>query len=272
MGKNVVLLFLLILPIITSAQSNLLLMPKRLVFEARTRVQVLNLANAGEDTLKYVITVAEMEMGEEGDFREVPDTVSVAHSIKKHLKVFPRTVILGPGESQVVKVQLLNASKMEKGEYRSHLRFQPLKEKKKFDKDFKIVTLMNFSMVPVFSFTVPVIVRIGDYNVNLRVEDLSFSMVGDTIPVLSGAFKRSGPMSVYGNVSVDHLTPEGKATHIAMAKGVAIYAPNEVRKFKMSLNNKMGVDYTKGKLKILFTTEVEERQVKLTETFLNLSQ
>jgi len=45
-----------------------MVIPKRVVFEGKKRTHELNLANTGNDTVKYTITVVEMKMMEDGLF------------------------------------------------------------------------------------------------------------------------------------------------------------------------------------------------------------
>ena len=72
-------------------------------------------------------------------------------------------------------------------------------------------------------------------------------------------------MSAYGNISVEHISPEGNHTHVATIKGIAIYTPGTMRRFTLPLARNFGVDYKKGKLNVIYTTEVEDRQVKMAE-------
>jgi len=60
----------------TTAQGNLLLMPRRVVFEGAKRYEELNLANTGKDTARYVISLMHIRMKEDGGFEEIaqPDS------------------------------------------------------------------------------------------------------------------------------------------------------------------------------------------------------
>ena len=60
-------------------------------------------------------------------------------------------------------------------------------------------------------------------------------------------------MSVYGDLKVDHISPQGISTRVGMANGIAVYTPNSRRKFQFSLSKIQGVDFTSGKLHISFS-------------------
>jgi hypothetical protein len=57
------------------SQGNLVIIPRRVVFEGTTKSQEITLANGGIDTAKYAISIVQMRMKEDGTFEEitVPD-------------------------------------------------------------------------------------------------------------------------------------------------------------------------------------------------------
>ena len=69
----------------------------------------------------------------------------------------------------------------------------------------------------------------------VTISDLGFEMVNDTIPRFSMVFNRSGNMSVFGDLSVDHISTQGKITRVGIANGVAVYTPNTKRRFQFNL-------------------------------------
>src|ERR1700754_2558367 len=134
-------LILLLLTSISSiksmAQGNLLLTPQRVVFEGSKRIEELNLANTGNDTARYLISLINLRMKEDGSFEEIAAPDTGQNFADKWVRFFPRSVVLGPQESQTVKIQLTRPLGMEPGEYRSHIYFraipdqEPLGEKEK---------------------------------------------------------------------------------------------------------------------------------------------
>jgi P pilus assembly chaperone PapD len=254
------------------AQGDLLLYPKRIVFEGPRRSQVLNIANTGKDTVRYLISVVQMRMKEDGSFESIGQPDSAQHFADKNFRFFPRNVVLGPNESQTVKMQLVNTDQLEPGEYRSHLYFRAEPEKQPLGEEAaaKDTSSISVRLVAVFGISIPVIIRVGEITSKVSFSDVSLKMEKDSIPALKIAFNRMGNMSAYGDVSVDHISLQGKVTRIGLAKGMALYTPNVVRYFNLSLDKNAGVDFHKGKLYIAYTTQPDAKSVKIAETELML--
>ncbi|WP_147319966.1 fimbrial biogenesis chaperone [Chitinophaga silvisoli] len=250
---GVLLTTIFYLPVQLKAQGDLLITPRRIVFEGGSRLQEINLANSGSDTARYVISLVEVRMNVNGTFEFInaPDSGQLFAS--NFLRFFPHSVILPPKEAQVVKVQLQHTADLDTGEYRSHIYFravpkqQPLGDEKQLDSPQTI----SIKLTPVFGITIPVIIRVGKNNASASMSDISLTME-DTIPKLNLTFHREGNMSVYGDLSVDHISPSGKVTPIGSLKGVAVYTPNRARQLHVALARVSGVNYHSGKLRLSY--------------------
>src|SRR5512133_2226295 len=106
------------------AQGNLLITPRRVVFEGQKKTQELNLANTGSDTAKYNVSIVQYRMKEDGSFEEITVPDPGQNFADKNIRFFPRTVTLAPNEAQVVKMQLTKSDQLLPGEYRSHVYFR----------------------------------------------------------------------------------------------------------------------------------------------------
>src|SRR5687768_10970779 len=71
-----VLATMIFYPACLKAQGDLLLFPKRIVFEKGKRTEIINLANISNDTIKYTISFIQIRMNENGGFEiiSVPDS------------------------------------------------------------------------------------------------------------------------------------------------------------------------------------------------------
>lgn len=264
-GKFVIIPGLLALALFSTerstAQGNLLISPRRIVFDGDRKTQELNLANTGQDTAKYLISLVEIRMSEDGAFEEIKEPDPGQNFASKYLRYYPRSVTLAPNEAQTVKVQLTKTSEMIPGEYRSHIYFRavraaaPLGETAA-SKDSGI----SVRLTPVFGITIPVIIRSGESNTQVNLSDVKFKMVGDTLPQISMAINRTGNMSAYGDVVVEYVSPSGAATEVGIARGVAIYTPNAIRRFQFNLNKNAGVSYKGGKLHVSYLAQTEATQ------------
>ena len=237
------------------AQGNLLITPRRVVFDGSTRSIDLNLANTGQDSATYAISIIQIRMTEEGQFETITEPDPGQRFADRFLRYFPRSVTLAPGEAQVIKVQVTRRSQLEDGEYRSHFYFRAVPDTRPLGEEepTRVTDAISVQLTPVFGITIPVLIRIGESTTNVTLSDLRFSMVNDTDPQLELTFNRSGNMSVYGNLSVDHISPSGTVTRVGIANGIAVYTPNTKRKFILNLLKSGDVVYTAGRLKIKYS-------------------
>jgi P pilus assembly chaperone PapD len=262
------ILFQVFFPFNIRAQGDLLVTPKRVVFEGNKRSMDLNLANVGKDTATYAISLVQIRMTEEGGFETITEPDKGQMFASPYLRFFPRSVTLGPDEAQTVKIQVVKSGSLAPGEYRSHVYFRavpgekPLGEEEVKQQD---PTSISVKLVPIFGITIPVIIRVGQPSVNVSLSDLGIRFENDTVPKLKFTFNRSGNYSVYGDIAVDHLSPAGTVTRVGIANGVAIYTPNTKRSFEFSLFGDKGVDYGSGKLLITYSAPSDMKLEKYAE-------
>jgi P pilus assembly chaperone PapD len=256
----------------TMAQGNLLLTPRRIVFEGAKKSMELNLANTGTDTAKYVISIIRIRMTDDGAFETITEPDSGQLFADPYLRFFPRTVSLGPNEAQVVKIQLTKTSDLAPGEYRSHVYFRAVPNLKPLGEEEtqKDTTTISVKLTPVFGITIPVIIRVGESTTKVSLSNLALEMVNDTTTRLKLTFNRTGNFSVYGDVTVTYTSPDGKITQVGMIKGLAVYSPNKLRNFQFDLNKANKVNYHAGKLYIEYSTQAEPKAVKMADAELVL--
>ena len=267
----VIVIFSIILPKDASSQGNLLITPRRVVFDGQKKSQELNLANTGKDTAKYVISFLQVRMKDDGSFETITEPDPGQNFADKYLRFFPRTVTLGPNEAQVIKIQLTKTGELQPGEYRSHIYFRAVPDEKPLGEEApKDSTTIAIKLTPIFGITIPVIIRVGSSNTQVSVSDLAISLPADSLPRMKFTINRTGNMSVYGDVSVDYISPDGKTIPAGLIKGIAVYTPNHLRRVWIDLSKTAGINYHSGKLRITFSAPSEEKSTKFTEAVLNL--
>lgn len=253
-----------------SAQGDLLVTPKRVVFDGSKKSYALNLANTGQDTARYNISLIHNRMKDDGSIEKISQPDSLQNFADKYLRFYPHSVVLAPNSSQSVRIQVTNFSELNSGEYRSNLYFRAaqienLVEEKKPTKDSGI----SIKIIPVFGISMPIIIQKGESTAKVDFSGVSFQMVKDTMPMLKAIFNRTGNMSVYGDIWVDYISLQGKVTRVGLAKGVAVYSPNAVRHFNLRLNKIPGISYKSGKLHITYSDQ-SLQPVKLAEAEISL--
>jgi hypothetical protein len=266
--------FLFIPDTTASAQGNLLITPRRAVFEGSRKSIDLNLANTGKDTATYSISLIQIRMKEDGQFETITEPDPDQRFADKNIRFFPRSVTLGPNEAQVVKVQLVKGSELTTGEYRSHFYFRAEPKKKPLGETEVARDTSSISVVltPVFGITIPVIIRVGESTAKVNLSDLSLDLKTDTLPRLKLTFNRTGNMSVYGDLAVDYISSQGKITRVGVANGVAVYTPNQIRRFSFNLNKVPGVDYNTGTIRVLYSASSDVKPARYAEAELNLQR
>jgi len=246
------------------AQGNLLLLPRRVIFEGSKRYEELNLANTGKDTARYVISLMHIRMREDGGFEEISHPDSNEQFADRFVRFFPHSVVLGPGESQVVKIQLTKIGELMPGEYRSHLYFRAIPDKPVLGEGRPATDSgISIRLIPVFGISIPVIIRVGTPNTQVRISDLSVQMTEDTIPILNMTFERTGNMSVYGDIMVYYTSSAGKTIPAGSAKGIAVYTPNTARRFRLTLDTNSHIDYRSGRLSVEYSTADDPHPVRI---------
>jgi hypothetical protein len=255
----------------TMAQGNLLLLPGRVIFEGAKRYEELNLGNTGKDTARYVISLMHIRMKEDGGFEEISQPDSDENFADKFIRFFPHSVVLGPGESQVVKIQLTKISELKPGEYRSHLYFRAVPDKLPLGEDAPAADSgISVRLIAIFGISIPVIIRVGVSSTQVKLSDLSMQMVEDTIPTLDMTFRRTGNMSVYGDISIYYTSANGKTTPVGTASGIAVYTPNQARRFRVTLDKKSDINYHSGRLSVFYNTPDENHPVRIAGADLEL--
>jgi hypothetical protein len=265
------LTFLLGLTFQSKAQGDLLITPKRVVFEGNKLRETLNLANMGKDTATYSISFIQYDMKEDGSFVTVEKSDSGQMFADPYLRVFPRRVTLAPGEPQVIMMQYRRVANMPPGEYRSHLYFRaeknigPLSLKSSGDS-----TQLSVQLIPIYGLSIPIIIRSGIVNVSSTLSDLKLDTQQDTLKYLILTIHRTGNISVYGNILIEYIPAQGMPYEVGEIKGVGVYTNIEKRKIAIKLNNTPGQPLTTGKLKVQYISNEENKRITYAEAELVL--
>jgi hypothetical protein len=267
------IVFSFMFPFNTAGQGNLLVTPRRVVFEGNRRSIDLSLANIGKDTAIYAISLIEIRMKEDGGFETITVPDKGQNFADRNIRFYPRTVTLPPNQAQVVKVQTVGTNQLAPGEYRSHFYFRAVPKVKPLGEEetVKDTATISVRLTPVFGITIPALIRIGESTSKVSISDLRFETAVDGTPNLRLTFNRTGNFSVYGDLAVDYISPSGTLTRVGSANGIAVYTPNSLRHFQFNLNKAEGVDFSSGKLLVVFSAPSDVKPSKYAEAELNLN-
>jgi hypothetical protein len=243
-------------------QGDLLITPRRIVFDANDRSKDINLANTGQDSATYQISFTQVRMKTDGSFENIVTPDSGQLFADKNLRIFPRTVTLAPNETQVVKLQLVKKADLPDGEYRSHIYFRAIPNDKPLGSETKSNdSTLSVRLIPVFGISIPAIIRKGETNAAVEISDASVYVEQDTSVFLKATLNRTGNRSVYGDLAVDHTSSYGKTVRVAEIHGVAVYTPNPTRVVKILLKHDAGADLSSGKLMLTYTEQSPKNMV-----------
>ncbi|TVR77799.1 MAG: molecular chaperone [Saprospirales bacterium] len=245
------LVFLLLLADVLSAQSDILITPYRVVFEEGERIKEVSIVNTGTDTARYLISFVQYRMTDIGRMEQISEPDEGQLFADRHLRVFPRSVVLPPDEAQLVRLQLRAPSGLEEGEYRSHLYFRSEGHRERtseIDENETRTEGLGVRLIPIYGITIPVIFRVGSTRFELEVDSIELVRENDQV-LIEMKVNRNGNQSVFGNIEVHY--DDGNEKHkVYEVRGVAIYTPNKYRIFRIPLANLPNVDYTSGHLTI----------------------
>lgn len=207
----------------------------RLLLDGR-EIKTLQACNPTDDEQNYMLMVTNKSMDENGKVTEINDTILPAFSLKKNIRVYPKTIKLAPRECQEVQVQVRGGDKLDDGEYRSYLQFVPQtindtnSESGGDDEDFKMNIVFRVSPA------LPLIFRKNTELKSVTIDSVSIVRRDDFSYYLKFIINKNGNQSIYGNIMVEHILPDSTDI-VGEVKGQAVYAEMNKRNIKVAIIN-----------------------------------
>jgi len=252
MKKLTPIILLLFISTLLNAQSDLLITPYRVIFEGSKKMEEVSVANTGEDTARYAINFVQYRMTEEGKLEQIQEADAGQYFADRYVRVFPRTITLGPNEAQIVRLQVKAPADLAVAEYRSHLYFRSIVDEEAPGTETDADTSLGIKLTPVYGITIPVIMRVGELDLKTGIEQVEMSY--DPVPALKFNITRQGSKSAFGDVEVNYIDAQGKITKVGSVKGVAVYTPLSFRRFTIPLDTTAVTDFRQGQLRISYST------------------
>ena len=251
-----------------------MLHPTRFVFERNQRTAQLDLTNSGSEVSTFRISLENKRMTETGQLVVVTSPLPGELFADKIIQFSPRQVVLPPGSGQTVRIVLRKPANLAPGEYRSHLVFTRLPDARSTSvekSDALAEKEIGIQIIPLVGASIPIIVEHGNTLATSTLSNLKLTKEKPTEPyVLELNINRSGSRSLYGNIVV-HFTPNGKSEEeLAKVNGIAVYAPNQMRKIRLELHSKSLKVLARGKLKVGYWEISKSGKKLLSEATLGL--
>ncbi len=250
--------------------------PTRIVFEGRQKSAEVTLLNSANASATYRISFKNMRMLEDGSYEDITTPASGENFADEMIRYSPRQVILGPGESQTIRLQLRKPGNLATGEYRSHLLFAsvpPETAGQDIEKDSLKEGEIAVKILTTYAITIPVIVRHGDLSASVTISDLALNPSEDTnaSAVLFLRLNRSGDRSVSGEINVTFKSDQGGDEQVVgLVYGINILSPSPARTLNIGLKAPEGVTIEKGLLHIVYRARPEDGGAVLAEADLRI--
>lgn len=233
--------------------------PTRAIFGDRTRSLQISLVNRGDKAALYRIEFVQMRMDEHGNFTEIAVPKEGEKFADKLVRYSPRQIMLEPNVGQTVRLLLRKPPGLEIGEYRSHLLMYAVPDMGQSISEAAQSTPdegLSIDLKPIFRVSIPVIVRHGNLNADMRFSKLEHSIYetdGKQQNFITIQAERSGQRSVYGDISVVYK-PDNSSEEYIVGKvtDFVIYTPNKTRTITIAVYPPEGLSIDKGELTVNF--------------------
>jgi hypothetical protein len=236
------------------ASAQLMVHPTRVVLDDDRRAAQLEVINSSTEPATYRLSLVNRRMSEDGKFLPVDEPQPGERFADPMLRYSPRHITLAPGTSQVVRILLRKPADLATGEYRSHLLFakQPDPAETGANSGAATGDDIDIALNALVGVSIPVIVREGATSAELSIAKLVLET--DTgSPVAAMELHRSGNQSVYGDLVASFSPSKGGPPRIVgRAGGVAVYAPNALRRVRLRLEPPPGFALADGTLTVSF--------------------
>ncbi len=223
-------------PTALAAPGDLLVSPVRVVFEGRTRVAEVTLVNKGQTKSNYRVSFENRRMQRDGQFEKIEAPGEGDMFAEGLVRYAPRRVTLEPNAPQTLRLMLRKPADLVDGEYRSHLLFAAVPDDAKensIEDSSADGTTLSIRLTPIYGVTIPIIVRHGEVTASAEIANLDFSKNNDGTSKIDMVLKRTGNMSLYGDL---HIYIDGEEEPVASKRGIAVYVPNQDRELTFALS------------------------------------
>lgn len=235
------------------AQANLMILPIRVVFKDRDRMQGITLVNSGNTEATYKLSFYYQKQIETGGYTKHDGPLSPECDMEKMLNYSPRQVSLPPGGKQTIRLSLRKPADQPNGECRIHMKMQREAEPERKapatkTEEGKIVTQMSINV----GFSIPVIMRQGKSDANATLSDITATRAAGTVKQDSVSLKinRTGKFSTMGNVRL-LWTANGKneEKEVGRLNDVNVYPESPHRLVNVALREN---GLSGGKLRVVY--------------------
>lgn len=220
----------------TSAESILQVLPTRVMLQGNKKSITVTLINRGDEEGNYRMFFRNIRTNDNGEFSEVEEPIAGENFADKMVRFSPRRISVPARSKQSIRVLLRKPQGLAEGEYRSHLVFRKLPSQNSILDQSDEQNTVGFSLRPIVEVTIPVIVRHGTLSASMSLANVEIKQNNELEAELQLTINRTGDRSLYGDLNVWLVKSDGNKRNIGMARGIAVYTPNDKRIFNLPLD------------------------------------
>ena len=245
--RPVVVVAALLLPGLASipCRADITVSPTVVLFDNAGGTQAITVKNTGAKEQVYRVSLVNFRMAPDGRMTRVTMPAEDEHFATGMVRFSPRELVLAPGGSEVVRLQVVNPRP---GEYRTHVIVQQVPDVDALRAPpFTPANGIAMDVRAVFGVAVPLLIREGEPRARVHLAEAHLAAMPDGAPAVSLRVERTGERSVRGALS---LRRNGK--EIASIGGVSIYAPTPYRDVLVPVDAKEIATLSQGRLEASF--------------------
>lgn len=221
------------------ASASILVFPTRLALSDRTKAGYLSLRNTSNEKKTYRIATVYYKMGTDGSMSLVQEGADeLKDSAVGLLRFSPREVTIEPGAEQVVRVMFYSRRPIEDGEYRAHLRFEPVEAvevaKASAEAADGAVTMSIKSKV---SVSIPVVFSRGRIEKKVALVQPEIIEFNEKHRGFQVKLKNEGNGFLYGNFRAEFFessdAEKQKPLLVGEVKGISSYIPERLTRYPL---------------------------------------
>ncbi len=212
---------------------DLVVTPPRLNLSDGARAGSITVVNRGAQSVRYRLNLVDMEMSEDGILARL--TVPTTNSAAPYLRLSPREFVLGPGESQTIRILASVPTNLDDTELRSHLAFEPISNRAGQASLPVDGSGLKINLETRTAVSIPVIYEHGKLAAKTSVSDAKVVKEGGRW-LAKCRLNREGKRTLRGDLNVTFFPAGGgKPVALAHVSGLPVYFPNNDRLVRVPL-------------------------------------
>jgi len=211
------------------SRASLQVFPTKIKLSTRTKVATVTIRNKSTFKTTYKLSAVYYKQSFDGQMMKVEDPGASGHSIIEFLRFSPRRITLAPNDEQVVRFMVRKTASLSTGDYRAHIRFEPIKKEDESGSGRDNLVMMKIDAR--IAINVPIIYTHGNVDGKIDLKNFSISKNKDG-NYFNVVMKKEGAIFPFGTFKVFRVGHK-KEEMVAIVNGVSSYIPERRFTFKM---------------------------------------